>query len=409
MRRLLSLPFFSAMQSLAADTISSWSSSSGIQILPAIRENCKQVTNFIREPTWVSPVQGLEQPKFTSEEIDNFLNKPGALTSYRKEIESDLNGQFGIFLRNNKVNQDTHEYMLQQMKVKINSKYLEEKLIPDWSVGCRRLTPGVNYLESLTKPNVDVVYGEINSVTERGCLCDDGKEHPVDVLICATGFDTTFKPRFPVISPSGENLQDRWAVDPESYMGIAASSFPNYLIFLGPNCPIGNGPVLCAIEAQADYMCKMIDRFQTSNFTQFAPKVEAVRDFIEYKDWFMKGTVWADACRSWYKSRADGPVLALWPGSALHYLEFMRDVRFDDFDIKYAGNRFCFLGNGYSQTELDTTADLGYYIRQYDDDPPLTTGGRRKLISKSGTVVAQKGVSWNGRQDDAQLATASKL
>jgi hypothetical protein len=182
-------------------------------------------------------------------------------------------------------------------------------------------------------------------------------------------------------------------------MGVAASGFPNYLIFLGPNCPIGNGPVLSAIEAQADWMCKLIDRYQTTNISQFAPKEEAVREFIEYKDWFMKQTVWNDPCRSWYKSRPDGPILALWPGSTLHYIEFMKDVRFDDFDFKHAGNRFFFLGNGYSQTELDETADWGYYIRDYDDDPPLTTAGRRKLLSKSGTVNGRTIVTYSGAKD----------
>ncbi|KAF4120115.1 putative flavoprotein CzcO associated with the cation diffusion facilitator CzcD [Geosmithia morbida] len=371
--------------------------SSGIQVLPAIRDKCQKVTTFIREPTWVSPVQGMEQHNFSDEELERFAKKSGALTEYRKTVETGLNGQFGIFLRNNKFNQDTHKYMMQQMKAKLGNAYLEDKLIPDWSVGCRRLTPGVNYLESLTKPNVEVVYGEINSVTERGPLCNNGEEYPVDVLICATGFDTTFKPRFPIINPSGENLQDKWTEnDPESYMGVAASGFPNYFIFLGPNCPIGNGPVLCAIEAQADWMCKLIDRYQTTNIQTFAPKHDAVKEFVQYKDKFMAGTVWADECRSWYKARPGGPVLALWPGSTLHYLEMMRDVRFEDFDFAYSGNRFCFMGNGYSQTELDPTADLGYYIREYDDDAPLTTAGRRRLISKSGTVTQRKAVSWSG-------------
>jgi hypothetical protein len=64
-----------------------------------------------------------------------------------------------------------------------------------------------------------------------------------------------------MINSSGANLQDTWAKEPRSYFGLAAADFPNYRIFLGPNCPIGNGPVLSAIEAQADYMCKLIDRF----------------------------------------------------------------------------------------------------------------------------------------------------
>lgn len=81
--------------------------------------------------------------------------------------------------------------MVEQMKQKLGNDELISKLIPEWSVGCRRLTPGVNYLESLTKNNVEVVFGGIQRITERGCVCDDGKEYPTDVLICATGFDTT--------------------------------------------------------------------------------------------------------------------------------------------------------------------------------------------------------------------------
>jgi len=225
--------------------------SSGIQVLPNIQPKVKHVTTFIREPTWVSPVQGLEQHVFTPQERRDFESKPGALTEYRKGIETGLNGQFGLFLKNSTVNTATHDYFVEQMKTKLNDDRLISKLIPDWSVGCRRLTPGVGYLESLTKPNVTTVYGEIEKITERGCVCDDGNEYPIDVLICATGFDTTFKPRFPLIAPSGKNLQEEWAKEPKSYLGIAAAGFPNYLIFLGPNCPIGNGPVLSAIELQA--------------------------------------------------------------------------------------------------------------------------------------------------------------
>lgn len=35
--------------------------SSGIQVLPTIQPKVSHITTFIREPTWVSPVQGLEQ------------------------------------------------------------------------------------------------------------------------------------------------------------------------------------------------------------------------------------------------------------------------------------------------------------------------------------------------------------
>jgi cation diffusion facilitator CzcD-associated flavoprotein CzcO len=355
------------------------------------------VTTFIREPTWVSPVQGLEQHVFSDEEKYEFATKAGKLLDYRKQVEAGLNGQFGIFLKNTQINDETHDYMKSQMKEKLQNPYLEERLIPDWSVGCRRLTPGVGYLESLSKPNVKAVYGEILEVTERGCKCDDGNEYAVDVLICATGFDTGFKPRFPIIGPDGTNLQDAWSGTAESYFGIAAADIPNYLIFLGPNCPIGNGPVLCAIECQADYMCKMIDRYQTHNIRTFAPKKEAIDDFIAHKDMFMKRTVWEDPCRSWYKAAGpEGKVTALWPGSTLHYMEALQELRLEDWDVKYEGSRYAYLGNGYSQTEIDPTSDWAYYIREHDDGEPLSLDGRRRLLNKSGTVQKNEVVSFTG-------------
>jgi cation diffusion facilitator CzcD-associated flavoprotein CzcO len=160
--------------------------SSGIQVLPTIQPIVKKCTTFIREPTWISPVQGLEQHRFSEEEKKTFATQPQELLKYRRDVETGLNGQFGIFLKNSEINTETHAYMKEQMTEKLSNPALEEKLIPQWSVGCRRLTPGVGYLESLGAKNVDVVYGEILEVTEKGCKCDDNKEYPVDVLICAT-------------------------------------------------------------------------------------------------------------------------------------------------------------------------------------------------------------------------------
>ncbi|KAL4808009.1 hypothetical protein BDV18DRAFT_158129 [Aspergillus unguis] len=364
--------------------------SSGIQVLPAVLPEVSKVTTFIREPTWVSPVKGLEQHIFTEEEKQKFAADPEYLNEYRRAIESGMNGQWSIFLRNTEGQRATREYMIQQMKEKLGNPNLEKVLIPDWSVGCRRITPGVGYLESLGDEKVTVVYGNIDEVTEKGCICDDGKEYPVDVLICATGFDTTFRPRFPIIGPAGNNLQDDWKDEPKSYLGVAAAGIPNYFTFIGPNSPVGNGPVLSAMEAQADYMLKLVDRYQTTNIKSFAPKAEAVEDFIEYKNQIMRRTVWADECRSWYKgTQANGPVTALWPGSTLHYIEAMNEVRLDDWEVNYNGNRFAWMGNGYSQTEIDETADWGYYIRNKDDGEYLSRGKRLRIQNKSGTRKPQ--------------------
>ena len=131
----------------------------------------------------------------------------------------------------------------------------------------------------------------------------------------------------------------------------------------------------------------MVNRWQTENIHSFSPKQEAVQDFIEHKDAFMKNTVWQQECRSWYKSNSiSGKVTALWPGSTLHYLEMIAEPRYEDWSFKYSGNRFAYLGNGFSQTEADSTADRSYYLRNEDDSPYLSRGKQRKIVSKSGTV-----------------------
>jgi hypothetical protein len=119
----------------------------------------------------------------------------------------------------------------------------------------------------------------------------------------------------------------------------------------------------------------------------------------------MERTVWHDPCRSWYKAAGpEGKITALWPGSTLHYMEALSELRLEDWDVKYEGNRFAWLGNGYSQCEIDTTADWGYYIREHDDQAPLSLAARRKIEFKSGTVKAIKGVSFTGRElEEAKL------
>lgn len=63
---------------------------------------------------------------------------------------------------------------------------LAATLIPQFGVGCRRLTPGVGYLEALSEKNVDVITNNIAKVTMSGLIAEDGIERKVDCIICAT-------------------------------------------------------------------------------------------------------------------------------------------------------------------------------------------------------------------------------
>lgn len=135
---------------------------------------------------------------------------------------------------------------------------------------------------------------------------------------------------------------------------------------LGPNSPVGNGPVLIAIEAQVQYIIDMMSKLQKENLRSFDVKHEPVEELNAWKDKFMENTIWTEPCRSWYKNGSiHGHVAALWPGSTLHYLEAMNTPRWEDWNYTYcSNNRFEYLGNGHSSAERRPSGDLGYYIRE---------------------------------------------
>jgi hypothetical protein len=67
-----------------------------------------------------------------------------------------------------------------------------------------------------------------------------------------------------------------------------------------------------------------------------------------------------------------GPVTAVWPGSRLHYFEQMRTPRYEDYNITYrTKNRFQYLGNGYTDTEVRVDGDAVWYF----DELTRTSGG----------------------------------
>lgn len=72
--------------------------------------------------------------------------------------------------------------------------------------------------------------------------------------------------------------------------------------------------------------------------------------------------------------KEEGPVVALHPGSRVHFFHMLETVRAEDFEYVYEGeggkakkNRFRYLGNGFSTRELEGDGDPTWYL-----DEPAT-------------------------------------
>lgn len=192
---------------------------------------------------------------------------------------------------------------------------LKSRIIPKWSPGCRRISPGDGYLEALVQPNVVPVYSGITRVTANGIVTDDGVEHKMDHLICATGFQVAFKPAFKVINGAGKTVDEDWSNGPNLYMGVSAPRFPNYYTIVGPGATWSNGTLLPSIETTIEYSVKMMKKIQAEHIKSIVVQQEALDEIYAHFDEYHKTTVWSEECRSWFK---DGKVknrIYLWPGS----------------------------------------------------------------------------------------------
>ncbi|KAH9213911.1 hypothetical protein DL95DRAFT_409861 [Leptodontidium sp. 2 PMI_412] len=347
------------------------SGSSAIQIVPRLQKITKHLFSFVRSPIWITPEFGGDfapegrNTMFTAEQKETWRNDSEKFRQLRKALEHGSQGTFDLQRKDSEAQKQLFARCHRDMSAILSKKEgLADIMIPKFAVGCRRMTPGHGYLEALVEDNVTVVGGGIRRFTAEGIETNDGKLFNVDAIVCATGFDTTYRPSFKVIGQDGKDLRDVWAKEPRSYISVGASGFPNYFIVTGPNFPLANGTVVPCMETTLKYAFEAVRLIQTEGIKSMSPKEEAVEDFQVYKDTLMREFVWTSSCRSWYKNGlADGKVWGPWPGSATHFMELLERPRWEDYEINYlTGNRFGFLGKGVSRREANG-GDLAWFVQ----------------------------------------------
>lgn len=235
-----------------------------------------------------------------------------------------------------------------------NNERLVDQVIPkDFNVGCRRPTPGNGYLEALVGEKTTTFTETIHSVTPNGFRDQAGNEYEVDVIIAATGFDTSYRPQFPVIGLNGVVLAERWSKLPESYMGVAAPDMPNYFMFTGPFTPVAQGAILPIITHVGNYVTQVIRKMCEQHIRRITPKDDVIAQFMEHCKAYLQRTCWADPCRSWFKQGDPNGPLVMWPGSRLAFFEAIKAPNFEDYNVAYwSSNRFSFLGSGFAWFEF---------------------------------------------------------
>jgi cation diffusion facilitator CzcD-associated flavoprotein CzcO len=339
--------------------------SSSIQTVPQIAKTAGHLSVFMRNRTYILPQFGANvanteadpdaqdpagagRHQYTEKEIERFRNDPEYHLAYRRKIEMSLTAGWDMFNRGTELNTMFRQHAQDQMKERLKDRDdIKERLIPDWSPGCRRPTPGDGYLEALIQPNVTCVWDEIACITPTGLSTVAGQQIDVDILICATGFNVQYLPHFPIIGLGGQNMSEH--TKPNVYASIASPDFPNYFVINGPRGNWGQGCALPSHEVQMEYTLQCCRKMQEDRIKSMHPKQRITDQLNLYMDaWHNKHSIWAEPCKSWYKDQDPNGRIYIWPGSMLHHLKFLKRPRYEHYEICYRDedNVFAFLGNG---------------------------------------------------------------
>lgn len=119
-------------------------------------------------------------------------------------------------------------------------------------------------------------------------------------------------------------------------------------------------------------MYKCITKLQTEGIQSLDIKHEANEEYNEHMTQYLERTVWRRGCRSWYKrGTIDGPVVAIYGGTTFHFMEALKNPRWEDYDIGYtteaSRNRFSYLGNGFTMAETKSGTVGATQTLNFDD------------------------------------------
>ena len=251
-------------------------SSSGVQVVPAILDEVASLTVYQRTANWCTPLNNTpiapeEQAQLRADfedlcqvlntSISGFAHPVNPRTAF-EDGEADrrafyeemwaspgfmkLTSNYADLLFNEAANDEWCEFIAGKIRAIVQDQAVAERLIPrDHRFGEKRPPFVAGYFESFNDPKVSLVdlrETPIVRMTETGIETDRVREF--DIVVWATGFDfgTGALSRMGIVGRDGVALTDHWADGPTTFLGLQTRGFPNLFFPGGPHAAAGNNP-----------------------------------------------------------------------------------------------------------------------------------------------------------------------
>ena len=182
---------------------------------------------------------------------------------------------------------------------------------------------------------------QIAKVNGHSIVTTDGTERQIDVLIIATGFQTTDQPISHLVhGRDGLSLADTWADGGmAAYKGTTVHGFPNYFQIVGPNTALGHTSMVLMIESQIEYVRDALRTKELNSYATVEPRLAAQESWNADLQKRLGRTVWnSGGCSSWYLDE-HGRNTIVWPRTTFTFRNLLSQFDAAAYDVTAAPSR----------------------------------------------------------------------
>jgi cation diffusion facilitator CzcD-associated flavoprotein CzcO len=314
-----------------------------IQLVPELAKVAAQVTNFIRKPyhsipgrnhaltetDWVAIHKNHKQIWQGARENGSghpYSGFVGNALDFEPEQRMELYNRlwkrggfplaissFSDIYTDPEANETVMDFLSAKIRSIVTDQDVASKLIPTDMFGGKRTPIEHGYYSAFNLPNVSLVdlkESPIEEFTSTG-IRTSTESLDFDVVVWATGFDAFTGPlmKLNVQGRNGLTLEQAWASDIKTYLGLMVPGFPNlFTLYCGPLNPaiLTNGPTL--IEQQGGWILRLIMYMREHNLTAAEASRAATDEYVQIHDEIANASIIAQTASWWTGSNVEGKV-----------------------------------------------------------------------------------------------------
>ncbi|HXB90308.1 MAG TPA: FAD-dependent oxidoreductase [Mycobacterium sp.] len=307
--------------------------SSGVQSIPVIAQEARQLVVFQRTPNFSIPARnGPLAPEKLAQLANEADYRAAASVSFGgipmersitptfsvSETERqqryervwqdgflfDAINVYGDVLSNPAANHEFAEFFRNKIRSIVADPQTAADLCPtDHPIATKRPCLDTNYYATYNLPHVRLVNVRkhpIRQVTETGIDTAD-ESFTLDAIVFATGFDavTGAITAVDIRGRSDLALKDKWTNGPQTYLGLTTAGFPNLFFITGPGSPSVLTNMVVSIEQHADWVLDCLGHLSGSGFDAIEPTETAEAGWTQHVNDCADITLFP-AADSWY-------------------------------------------------------------------------------------------------------------